>query len=106
MSPGRRAPGFAPSRALTRTQGDRGRGPGRLRRALGDDRTRFGQFGALPAESLLVAARAEHVADHRRPAGHDIGTGRGDLPGRIGVRAVAEDYVEQDRRDLGTERLL
>jgi hypothetical protein len=67
---------------------------------------RLGQFGPLPVESLLVGARAEHVADHRRPAGHDVGAGRGDLPGRVGVRAVAEDDIEQDRRDVGAERLL
>jgi hypothetical protein len=30
----------------------------------------------------------------------------GDLPGRIGMRAVAEHDIQQHRRDVGAERLL
>ena len=77
----------------------------------GQDHAGLAQRRLLPRQILRIGRGAADEADHRQPApgrrglGDGGGDRRGDLAGRIGVRAVAEHDVEQDHRGLRIARL-
>ena len=69
-----------------------------------DRRAGVGQGGGLAVEPLGVAGRAHQGDDHAGTRGGGGGDRRGHDGGGIGVGAVAEDHVQQDRAGAARRR--